>query len=287
MNIDYIQDKINGQREKLLKHKLYSNIETIKDLRVFTENHVYAVWDFMSLLKALQIKLTCTKTPWVPNSNSQTAYLINEIVLAEETDINQAGKRKSHYELYLDAMIDIGAEIEFPTKTIDKIASSQNIFISIDKLEIHENIKEFLKFTFSVIKEGKPHKIAAIFTFGRENLIPNMFNEILHEFQRSFTKKDISKLIYYFKRHIELDEDEHGPMALQMVNELAEDDPLKWKEIEEISKIALEKRIGLWDAIYDNINEKNKSWSEKRKQMKTNIDTETYSSEFSNYKFKI
>ena len=88
MNIDYIQDKINDQREKLLKHKLYSNIETIKDLQVFTENHVYAVWDFMSLLKALQIKLTCTKTPWVPNSNSQTAYLINEIVLAEETDIN-------------------------------------------------------------------------------------------------------------------------------------------------------------------------------------------------------
>ena len=85
MNIDYIQDKINDQREKLLKHKLYSNIETIKDLQVFTENHVYAVWDFMSLLKALQIKLTCTKTPWVPNSNSQTAYLINEIVVCVST----------------------------------------------------------------------------------------------------------------------------------------------------------------------------------------------------------
>ena len=105
MNIDYIQDKINDHREKLLKHKLYSNIETIKDLQVFTENHVYAVWDFMSLLKALQIKLTCTKTPWIPNSNSQTAYLINEIVLAEETDINQAGERKSHYELYLDCLL--------------------------------------------------------------------------------------------------------------------------------------------------------------------------------------
>lgn len=262
MNIDYIQDKINGQREKLLKHKLYSNIETIKDLRVFTENHVYAVWDFMSLLKALQIKLTCTKTPWIPNSNSQTAYLINEIVLAEETDINQAGKRKSHYELYLDAMIDIGAEIEFPTKTIDKIASSENIFMSIDKLEIHENIKEFLKFTFSVIKEGKPHKIAAIFTFGRENLIPNMFNEILREFEKNVTEGDISKLIYYFERHIELDEDEHGPMALEMVSMLAENDHEKWKEIEEISIEALEKRILLWDAINEQI--KNKTWTNLR-----------------------
>ncbi len=277
MNIDYIQDKINGQREKLLKHKLYSNIETIKDLRVFTENHVYAVWDFMSLLKALQIKLTCTKTPWVPNSNSQTAYLINEIVLAEETDINQAGKRKSHYELYLDAMIDIGAEIEFPTKTINKIASSENIFMSIDKLEIHENIKEFLKFTFSVIKEGKPHKIAAIFTFGRENLIPNMFNEILREFEKNVTEGDISKLIYYFERHIELDEDEHGPMALEMVSMLAENDHEKWKEIEEISIEALEKRILLWDAINEQI--ENKTWTNLRSSNK-----ETYSHEYKNLK---
>ena len=277
MNIDYIQDKINGQREKLLKHKLYSNIETIKDLRVFTENHVYAVWDFMSLLKALQIKLTCTKTPWVPNSNSQTAYLINEIVLAEETDINQAGKRKSHYELYLDAMIDIGAEIEFPTKTINKIASSGNIFMSIDKLEIHENIKEFLKFTFSVIKEGKPHKIAAIFTFGRENLIPNMFNEILREFEKNVTEGDISKLIYYFERHIELDEDEHGPMALEMVSMLAENDHKKWKEIEEISIEALEKRILLWDAINEQI--ENKTWSNLRSS-----NEETYSHEYKNLK---
>ena len=277
MNIDYIQDKINGQREKLLKHKLYSNIETIKDLRVFTENHVYAVWDFMSLLKALQIKLTCTKTPWVPNSNSQTAYLINEIVLAEETDINQAGKRKSHYELYLDAMIDIGAEIELPTKTIDKIASSENIFMSIDKLEIHENIKEFLKFTFSVIKEGKPHKIAAIFTFGRENLIPNMFNEILREFEKNVTEGDISKLIYYFERHIELDEDEHGPMALEMVSMLAENDHEKWKEIEEISIEALEKRILLWDAINEQI--ENKTWTNLRSS-----NEETYSHEYKNLK---
>ena len=140
MNIDYIQDKINDQREKLLKHKLYSNIETIKDLQVFTENHVYAVWDFMSLLKALQIKLTCTKTPWVPNSNSQTAYLINEIVLAEETDINQAGERKSHYELYLDAMIDIGARTKKPVEIINEIANSEDIFNTIDSYpEDHES----------------------------------------------------------------------------------------------------------------------------------------------------
>ena len=273
MNIEYIEDKIKSLRDKLLNHRLYSNIERIEDLQIFTENHIYAVWDFMSLLKALQIKLTCTKTPWVPNNNSQTAYLINEIVLAEETDVNQLGERKSHYELYIDAMIDIGAKIEFPTKNINEIASSKNVFASIDNLELHKNIKEFLRFTFSVIEEGKPHKIAAIFTFGRENLIPNMFNEILREFEKNIKDKDISKLIYYFERHIELDEDEHGPMALEMVSMLAENDQKKWDEIEKISIEALEKRILLWDAINDQLEKK--SWSGER-----SLENETYSLNF-------
>ena len=273
MNIEYIEGKIKSHRDKLLNHRLYSNIGRIEDLQIFTENHIYAVWDFMSLLKALQIKLTCTKTPWVPNNNSQTAYLINEIVLAEETDVNQLGERKSHYELYIDAMIDIGAKIEFPTKNINEIASSKNVFASIDNLELHKNIKEFLRFTFSVIEEGKPHKIAAIFTFGRENLIPNMFNEILREFEKNIKDKDISKLIYYFERHIELDEDEHGPMALEMVSMLAENDQKKWDEIEKISIEALEKRILLWDAINDQLEKK--SWSGER-----SLENETYSLSF-------
>lgn len=273
VNIEYIEGKIKSHRDKLLNHRLYSNIERIEDLQIFTENHIYAVWDFMSLLKALQIKLTCTKTPWVPNNNSQTAYLINEIVLAEETDVNQLGERKSHYELYIDAMIDIGAKIEFPTKNINEIASSKNVFASIDNLELHKNIKEFLRFTFSVIEEGKPHKIAAIFTFGRENLIPNMFNEILREFEKNIKDKDISKLIYYFERHIELDEDEHGPMALEMVSMLAENDQKKWDEIEKISIEALEKRILLWDAINDQLEKK--SWSGER-----SLENETYSLNF-------
>ena len=275
MNIDHIQNKIKKHRDKLLEHKLYSNIETIKDLQVFTENHIYAVWDFMSLLKALQIRLTCTKTPWLPNNNSQTAYLINEIVLAEETDINQAGERKSHYELYLDAMIDIGAKTEKPVEMINKIANSEDVFSAIDNLNIHSNIKKFLNFTFSVIDEGKPHKIAAIFTFGRENLIPNMFNEILREFEKNVSEGDISKLIYYFERHIELDEDEHGPMALEMVSMLAENDMDKWKEIEDISIEALEKRILLWDAINEQI--ANKTWTDLRSS-----DKETYSHEYKN-----
>jgi hypothetical protein len=248
MTVEKINNSVLDYRKKLLNHSLYSKIKTIDDLRNFVQTHVFAVWDFMSLLKSLQLKLTCTNTPWIPNKNSKTAYLINEIVLAEETDINQIGERKSHYELYLEAIKSFGADTNDIDLFLNKL-NNEDIFNTISSSRIPKEVKEFLEFTFKIIEEGKPHKIAAAFTFGRENLIPSMFTAILKNFQKNFPEQDISKLIYYFERHIELDEDEHGPMALEMVTELAENDPEKWQEIEEVSIEALKKRIGLWNSI--------------------------------------
>lgn len=248
MTIEKINNSIYSHRKKLLNHSLYSKIKDIEDLRNFTKIHVFAVWDFMSLLKSLQKSLTCVKTPWLPNENSQTAYLINEIVLAEETDIDQSGVRKSHYELYVDAIKSFNTNINEISLFLENLKSN-SIFETIKSSKIPNEVKEFLEFTFKIIQEGKPHKIAAAFTFGRENLIPSMFTAILRNFQKNFPEQDISKLIYYFERHIELDEDEHGPMALQMINELANGEPKKWKEIEQVSIEALEKRIKLWDSI--------------------------------------
>ena len=248
MTVEKINNSILDYRKELLNHSLYSKIKTIDDLRNFVQTHIFAVWDFMSLLKSLQIQLTCTNTPWIPNKNSKTAYLINEIVLAEETDINQIGERKSHYELYLEAIKSFGADTNDIDLFLNKL-NNEDIFNTINSSRIPKEVKEFLEFTFKIIEEGKPHKIAAAFTFGRENLIPSMFTAILKNFQKNFPEQDISKLIYYFERHIELDEDEHGPMALEMVTELAENDPEKWQEIEEVSIEALKKRIGLWNSI--------------------------------------
>lgn len=253
MNTATINNSIHPQRELLLNHSLYGKVKTIDDLRHFLEGHVYAVWDFMSLLKALQSKLTCTSTPWLPVGNPEIRYLINEIVLAEETDITLDGKRQSHYEMYIDAMKECGADTSVIESFLRDVESTQNIFVSIRTSALHENIKQFLNFTFTVIEQGKPHEIAAAFTFGREDLIPSMFTEILRNFQSNFPETNLEKLIYYFERHIELDADEHGPMAMQMIAELCGNDDQKWKEAEEISALALEKRIGLWNALEENI----------------------------------
>jgi hypothetical protein len=253
MTIETINAKIEPQKELLLHHPLYKKVQTIEDLQCFLENHVYAVWDFMSLLKALQAKLTCTTTPWFATKNPETRYLINEIVLAEESDLSIDGRRLSHYEMYIEAMQSCGANTTGIEHFLSEVDSLQNIFVAIKKSTLHPNIKNFLDFTFKVIEEGKAHKIAAAFTFGREDLIPSMFTEILKNFQENFPKTDLSKLIYYFERHIELDADEHGPMAMKMITGLCDDSEQKWAEVEEVSILALEKRIGLWDAIEESI----------------------------------
>lgn len=256
MNTQIVNQKILAYKEQLLQHSLYNEIKTVEDLNCFLEHHVFAVWDFMSLLKALQAKLTCTTTPWIPVGNPEIRYLINEIVVAEETDVDQNGNRKSHYELYLDAMEALGADTLPIQNFLNDVEATKNIFVSIKHSDLHPNVKAFLDFTFRVIEEGDSHQIAAAFTFGREDLIPEMFTAILKKFQTNFPDKDLSKLIYYFERHIELDADEHGPMAMKMIEELCDNDAKKWQEVEEVSIVALQKRIGLWNAIEEAITKK-------------------------------
>lgn len=253
MTPDYINKSIAPYKVQLLNHPLYKNIKTVEQLNLFLEYHVFAVWDFMSLLKSLQNKLTCTSIPWTPIGSPSTRYLINEIVVAEETDISINGERQSHFEMYLEAMEATRANTAPINDLLNTIDSTKNVFTAITNSNLPEGIITFLNFTFNIAFYGKPHEIAAAFTFGREDLIPKMFTKLLKELQTNFPEKNLSKLVYYFERHIELDADEHGPMAMQMINELCENDSKKWEEVETISIKALQKRVSLWNAINDHI----------------------------------
>jgi uncharacterized membrane protein YozB (DUF420 family) len=213
--------------------------------------HVFAVWDFMSLLNALQIKLTNTTVPWTPRPKASLARFINEIVHAEESDINEKGEAKSHFEMYLESMQQINSDATEINHLIKGLEKGDSIHSIIDALYIEPRVKDFMRFTFGVIESGKPHCIAAAFTFGREDLIPDMFIEILKQADSKNTK--FNKLTYYLDRHIELDGDEHGPVSLQMVEELCANDSKKIQEVLEVSKQALQYRIGLWDSIKEKI----------------------------------
>ena len=246
--IENLKIEVSKYRDQLIKHRIYGNIDSISSLKQFMESHVYAVWDFMSLVKKLQMDLTTTTLPWQPPENNAAARLINEIVWGEETDLDKDGNSVSHFEMYLNAMRQINANTKRIEKLLDRLREGNDIFDTIDGAGLPEYVVNFLNFTFRIIEEGKTHKIAAVFTFGREDLIPDMFISMIKRMNIENERK-FDQTIYYFERHIEVDGDSHGPMALDMIKNLCGSDPLKWEEAISASKSALQKRISLWDGI--------------------------------------
>ena len=246
--LDKIQQEISPLREKLIQHKMYAKIKTVEDFQRFMEQHIFAVWDFMSLLKSLQRGLTSVEVPWSPVGSPTTRRFINEIVLGEESDMDDNGKVASHFELYLEAMEQIGAKTSEIKKLIAFVEEGHTVTSALTFVNIQEETKEFVRFTFSMIETEELHKIASIFTFGREDLIPDMFIEILREMKEN-GQEDISKLLYYLERHIEIDGGDHGPISLKMIDELCKDDAKKWAEVLESVKLALHYRVRLWDGV--------------------------------------
>lgn len=251
-HLQQLKTEIEPLRQQLTGHAVYSEIKTIEGLRVFMEHHVYAVWDFMSLLKALQRNLTCVDLPWVPVGSPETRYLINEIVLGEESDVDEAGKRTSHFELYLQAMQQAGCDLTAINNLVKQIHKKMPLTESITTANVPEASGKFMENTFSVVRSEDAYLQAAVFTFGREDLIPGMFISFVNELNKQ-TGNQISILKYYLERHIEVDGDHHSHLAYQMTEELCGNDPQKWKEATIAVKDALNHRIDLWNAILEKI----------------------------------
>lgn len=251
-HIERINQSIAPQKALIVKHPLYAQIRTLKHVRVFMQHHVYAVWDFMSLLKSLQQNLTCTTTPWLPKGNTETRFLINEIVAGEESDVDMNGSRKSHFEMYLDAMEQAGADTTLIHRLIASIRKGFPVNNALEELTMPASVKEFVQFTFRQIEENKPHVLSAIFTFGREDLIPNMFMALVNDLNQRFPEK-IAAFKYYLDRHIEVDGDHHSHLALQMTAELCGNDENKWAEAEKASMEALRLRNNLWSGVLEEI----------------------------------
>jgi len=251
-NITKIQQNIEPLRQQIINHRVYSAISELEDLQKFMEYHIFAVWDFMSLLKSLQINLTCTSLPWFPVGDAVTRQLINEIVAGEESDVDANGHIKSHFELYLDAMAQCGANVDPINNFLTSLQKGRDFDMAFNLAQVPQPARAFVNSTFETINSGKTHLQAASFTFGREDLIPNMFFSLVNDLNSTQPDK-VSIFKYYLERHIEVDGDQHSHLALSMTEKLCEKDENFWEEAEETAKQALQKRIDLWDAAYAEI----------------------------------
>ncbi|WP_134090554.1 DUF3050 domain-containing protein [Olivibacter sp. XZL3] len=251
-HIQRLEQAIEPYKERIINHSLYKHIETIDDLKIFMEHHIFAVWDFMSLLKALQRRLTCIEVPWFPVGDANTRYLINEIVTGEESDLDHLGNRKSHYELYLEAMEQCGADTMTMLNLAEALKRGEDLADALDITKVPDAAKHFVVDTFNVINHKSPAIQSAVFTFSREDLIPDMFISIIKDLDAQFPKS-VSILKYYLERHIEVDGDHHGNLALEMTSALCKDEDLVWEDATKAVKRSLELRIKLWDSTLEAI----------------------------------
>lgn len=234
--------------EQLAEHCLYQQITDEESLRRFMRSHVYCVWDFQSLMKALQRHLTCVEVPWVPTPDPDARRLVNEIVLDEESDQTPDGSYLSHFELYLRAMEQCQAEVY----EIRRLLVALNSGVPLDRIlaEMHlpAGVRQFVTNTMRIAHSGEVHRIAAAFTYGREDVIPLMFEKMVRQLAEQKEGR-WSVFHYYLIRHIEHDGDRHGPMARDLVQRLCGNDRRLWAEAEETARLCLQSRLDLWDHI--------------------------------------
>jgi hypothetical protein len=136
------------------------------------------------------------------------------------------------------------------------IQSGFTVEEAMQKSEVDEGAARFVGFTFDIINSQKAHLLAAVFTFGREDLIPGMFISIINDMDNNFPEV-ISTFKYYLDRHIEVDGGHHSHLALQMTEQLCGNDADKWAEAEVAVIKGLQMRISLWDAVFNQITAQN------------------------------
>jgi hypothetical protein len=247
--IEKLKDSIEPTRQKVISHPLYRELKTKDAVVTFMEHHVFAVWDFMSLLKTLQRNLTCVQVPWVPTGPLVSRRLINDINLVEESD-ELDGSFISHFELYLAGMRQAGADPTAVDAFIGLLRGGRPVLDALDEAGAPGPAAEFVAVTWDFISGVPVHCQAAAFAFGREDLIPDMFDQVA---ALNAESGDLSTFVDYLRRHIQVDSEEHTPMAMQMLVDLCGDDGAKWAQCEETVNLALSARLRLWDGILGQI----------------------------------
>jgi hypothetical protein len=244
--IERARSVIEPARKEVTTHPIYQRISSREDMATFMAHHVFAVWDFMSLLKSLQRELTCVDVPWVPRGTEVSRRLINDIVLVEESDELNGGFT-SHFELYRAGMTEADADGTRIDTFLALIAEGHDVPSALRVAQVPAPAAEFVRTTFEIISDRPLHCRAAAFAFSREDLIPDMFDQVI---KKEGTDR-FPLFCDYLARHIEVDGEEHTPMAMQMVADLCGTDDTRWQEAVETATLALEARVRLWDGIVE------------------------------------
>ena len=241
---ELLEEAALDYRRRVIRHPVYSSLDSVEALRVFMEHHVFAVWDFMTLLKRLQHDATSVEIAWRPTEDNKIRRMVNEIVLGEESDEVEPGRYTSHLELYIEAMKEVGADTGPIEAFIDELRRGRDPELALESARAPSASQAFSAWTWRLSNSRGTHEVASAFLFGREDLIPDMFRSVLEDLG-----DNCPMLRLYLDRHIELDEGEHGPLARELLMELCGDVPGRWQEARHAAVHSLRLRDALWDGV--------------------------------------
>ena len=226
--------------------ELVQQINDVDDLRVFMGLHVYAVWDFMHLLKGLQ------RT--VGKHQPDLKTLVDELITEEESDHLPVGlggpAELSHFEIYVCAMREIEADAGPMASRIDNMRRCSLKEMLADPT-VPEASRAFMTNTQNCLEDGQPEVVAGAYTYGRELMMPTLFAELRNRLIQ--LQLPCPTLNWYLERHISLDGETHGPLAIKLVEKLIGDDPVAKNRVEVIKKKTLLAREEFWNRISETI----------------------------------
>ncbi len=235
-------------RQALLDHPIYGEVTDLDALRIFMEHHVFAVWDFMSLVTSLQQTVTCTTVPWVqPTYPTQLVRFVNEIKLGEESDA-LGGRYLSHLELYIEAMVEAGADTTGILATLARARDTGELRTHTEALG---PAVAFVMSTADLIRRG-PVAVAAAFAYGRETLIPDMFQAVINGHSHG------NQFEVYLKRHVEIDGGLHQFHARGLLDALIVDEEDYGIAVGS-AQVALAARSFLWDGTLNAIRKRGRA----------------------------
>jgi hypothetical protein len=247
-NEQQLQSTLAPLRERLVTHPLYALLCDEETIRIFMETHVFAVWDFQSLLKALQRLVTCVAVPWLPTADPAARRLLNEMVLDEESDEVPGGGYLSHFELYIKAMREGGANITPIQTFLGNLRAGLSVDEALETSAVPPGVAAFVRATMAIARSAETHHVAAAFAYGREEIIPAMFRRLVDQLAE-VSPRSWGTLRYYLDRHIRADADRHGPQSRLLVRRVCGNDDIRWSAAAEAARTALEARDRLWNEI--------------------------------------
>ena len=247
-------EMVSEKTFQLSVHTVFEKINTLDRAKIYMESQIWCVWDFMMLLRSIQNHYMCQNYLWLPPQDTKVARFIYEMLISEETDIDETGGGySSHFETYLRAMSDAGADM-IPINEFLRHVRKGDTFEELMELKfIPDYAKDFMRNTHEICK-GSPESAVAAFCLGRENLIPEMFKVFLRHLEKH---QELNTFRWYLMRHVAVDSENHGPQSARLLERVLDNDKKKIEDALDTSVNALESREKFLDQILILVESKN------------------------------